>query len=88
MDEPSTGRMVQEVDRQLSVAEARAYLNSPISAFEREDVLALKRWFAPDTPRPWRDWPTSDRRISRRGDASRTPFVEAHSLMGTGVGWI
>jgi hypothetical protein len=38
-------QLLAEADRQLSPAEAQAYLDAPISDTEREDVLALNRWF-------------------------------------------
>jgi hypothetical protein len=43
MDE-RTGRM-PDVDRVLSREEAQAYLDAPVSEAERENVLALVRWF-------------------------------------------
>lgn len=39
------GRLAAEIDRELTAEQARAYLEQPISAREREDVLALVRWF-------------------------------------------
>ena len=38
-------RLRAEIDRTVSVQEARAYLDRPITDAEREDVLALVRWF-------------------------------------------
>jgi hypothetical protein len=35
----------RHAERQLSVEEARAYLSTPVSDTEREDVLALVDWF-------------------------------------------
>jgi hypothetical protein len=35
----------REIDRPLSPAEARAWLEAPVSDREREEVLALVRWF-------------------------------------------
>jgi len=39
-------------DRVLGPAEARAYLDAPISEAEREEVLALVRWFRRRYPTP------------------------------------
>jgi hypothetical protein len=38
-------RIRAEVERSVSPEEARAYLEAPVSEREREDVLALVRWF-------------------------------------------
>lgn len=35
----------RESNRTVSVAEMRAYLDAPISDFEREQILELARWF-------------------------------------------
>ena len=43
-------RLLAEADRQLSPAEAKAYLDAPISDAERDDVLALRRWFTARYP--------------------------------------
>lgn len=40
-----TDRLRAETNRVVSAQEARAYLEHPVSASEREDVLALVRWF-------------------------------------------
>jgi hypothetical protein len=40
-----TDRLRAGADRVVSAQEARAYLEHPVSASEREDVLALVRWF-------------------------------------------
>ena len=40
-----TDRLRAAVDRVVSAQEAREYLESPVSEREREDVLALVRWF-------------------------------------------
>ncbi len=45
-------RMMAEVNRQLSVEEARAYLAQPITPQEREEVLGLVRWFTRRYPTP------------------------------------
>jgi hypothetical protein len=39
-------------NRQLQPAEARAYLDAPISDLEREEVLALVHWFERRYPSP------------------------------------
>jgi formylglycine-generating enzyme required for sulfatase activity len=39
-------------DRTLGPAEARAYLDAPITQAERDDVLALVRWFRRRYPTP------------------------------------
>lgn len=43
-------RLRAEAERQLSPAEANAYLETPVSDAEREDVLALNRWFTTRYP--------------------------------------
>lgn len=40
-----TDRLRAATDRAVSAQEARDYLESPVSEREREDVLALVRWF-------------------------------------------
>ncbi len=43
---PSTrARLRVEADRQLSPADVDAYLDTPVSEAEREQVLGLVRWF-------------------------------------------
>lgn len=42
---PARDRIRGEVERQLSPAEAEAYLDAPITVFEEEETLALIRWF-------------------------------------------
>jgi hypothetical protein len=39
-------------DRTLGPAEARAYLEAPITPAERDEVLALVRWFQRRYPTP------------------------------------
>ena len=39
-------------DRTLEPGEARAYLDAPVSDAERDDVLALVRWFECRYPTP------------------------------------
>ena len=39
-------------DRRLGPDEVRAYLDAPVSDFEREEVLALVRWFCRRYPTP------------------------------------
>jgi hypothetical protein len=46
-----------EIDRELNAAEVAAYLNAPISDAEREEVLALVRWFR-------RRYPTGAERLA------------------------
>jgi hypothetical protein len=41
-----------DANRQLSPDEARRYLDAPMSAAERENVLALVRWFRRRYPTP------------------------------------
>ena len=41
-----------EVDRELTPDQARAYLAHPITDAEREDTLALVRWFTRRYPTP------------------------------------
>lgn len=43
-------RLHAESERQLSPAEANAYLETPVSDSERDDVLALNRWFTTRYP--------------------------------------
>ena len=38
-------RVIAAAERRLSVAEVEAYLRTPVSDAEREDVLAQVRWF-------------------------------------------
>jgi hypothetical protein len=40
------------VDRELTADEARAYLDQPVGAEEREDVRTLIRWFTTRYPTP------------------------------------
>ncbi len=40
-----TDRLREATDRVVSAKEARDYLEYPVSVAEREDVLALVRWF-------------------------------------------
>lgn len=39
-------------NRRLEPTEARAYLDAPVSSSERENVLALVRWFTRRYPEP------------------------------------
>jgi hypothetical protein len=43
-------RLLAEADRPLSPTAAKTYLETPISDAEREDVLALRRWFTARYP--------------------------------------
>jgi len=45
-------RIAAAVGRELSTEEARAYLDQPIAPEEREEVLALVRWFTTRYPTP------------------------------------
>jgi hypothetical protein len=45
-------RIAAAVARELSIEEARAYLDQPIAPEEREGVLALVRWFTTRYPTP------------------------------------
>lgn len=47
-----TDRLRQEIDRQLTPEEARAYLDRPITPVERDEALALVRWFRRRYPSP------------------------------------
>jgi hypothetical protein len=38
-------RALEEADRQVTAAEAAAYLSAPISEAERDEAVALIRWF-------------------------------------------
>jgi hypothetical protein len=53
----SVGREASGWDRALSAEDARAYLDTPITESEREDVLTLVRWFV-------RRYPTADERLA------------------------
>lgn len=45
-------RIAEFANRQLTEGEVRAYLDQPIAASEREEVLALVRWFCARYPSP------------------------------------
>jgi hypothetical protein len=45
-------RVAAEVDRELTPEEARAYLDHPVTSDQREEVLALVRWFTRRYPTP------------------------------------
>jgi site-specific recombinase len=45
-------RLRAEAERSLTAEEVRAYLDTPIEASEREDILALVRWFRRRYPDP------------------------------------
>jgi hypothetical protein len=45
-------RIIEFANRQLTLEEARAYLDQPISATERDNVLALIHWFRARYPSP------------------------------------
>lgn len=40
-----TRRAIEEAERQVTAADAAAYLAAPISEVEREEAVALIRWF-------------------------------------------
>jgi hypothetical protein len=44
--------LAAEINRELTADEARAYRDHPITDAEREDVLALVRWFTRRYPTP------------------------------------
>jgi hypothetical protein len=44
--------LAQIANRELSLEEARAYLDAPIDDAERNEVLALVRWFTTHYPSP------------------------------------
>ncbi|MDP2053158.1 MAG: hypothetical protein Q8O42_15070 [Acidobacteriota bacterium] len=43
--DPARIAIHNESNRTVSVAEMRAYLDAPVSDFEREQILELARWF-------------------------------------------
>ena len=47
-----TDRLRAAADREVSAQDARGYLDRPMSADEREGVLALVRWFRRRYPTP------------------------------------
>jgi len=57
-------RVSAAAERRLSVAEVEAYLRTPISDTEREDVLAQVRWFR-------RRYPTGEDRLAYVRQAHR-----------------
>lgn len=70
----------RERDRRLSPAEARAYLEAPLTDVERDGVLELVRWFC-------RRYPTPIERLAyvRRAYArwQRTQGTAAHGTRAT-----
>lgn len=42
---PVINSIEDESNRTVTVAEMRAYLDAPVSDFEREQILELVRWF-------------------------------------------
>ena len=48
----TSDRLRAEVDRVVDADTARAYLEQPLSDREREDILALVRWFRRRYPTP------------------------------------
>jgi hypothetical protein len=44
--------LTQAADRTLEPADARAYLDAPVTEAERGEVLALVRWFTRRYPTP------------------------------------
>jgi len=74
----------RHAERQLSVEEARAYLSTPVSDTEREDVLALVDWFRKRYPRAPSGWRTSDARMRDgrgAGNARGCPCLASRDLM-------
>jgi len=45
-------RLAQAANRTVSLDDARAYLDAPITDVERDEVLALVRWFTHRYPTP------------------------------------
>ncbi len=54
--DPALIAIHDEANRTVSVAEMRAYLDAPMSEFEREQILELARWFR-------RRYPTGAQRL-------------------------
>jgi len=48
----TSGDLARIADRELSLEEARAYLDAPIDDDERNEILALVRWFTTHYPSP------------------------------------
>ncbi|MGQ0734512.1 MAG: hypothetical protein ACT4QD_12760 [Acidobacteriota bacterium] len=63
-DRQASARLAAAVDRRLSREEIEAYLKTPVSAGERDEVLALVRWFR-------RRYPTGAERLAYVRRASR-----------------
>ena len=61
-------------DRTLSPAEARAYLEAPITQAERDEVLALVRWFR-------ERYPTAAERLAY----VRRAYARWHRTLGVGA---
>lgn len=57
MTEARRAALVAEVERLVTAEEAAAYLATPISEAEREEVLSLVRWFT-------RRYPTGAERLA------------------------
>ena len=57
MTDETRDRISQLVDRRVSSAELREALEAPLSDAEREEILALKRWFT-------RRYPTGAARLA------------------------
>src|SRR5216117_110184 len=48
----TSGDLTRIADRELSLEEARAYLDAPIDDHERNEILAPVRWFTTHYPSP------------------------------------
>jgi hypothetical protein len=48
----SNARLAKLIDRRVSPAELREALDTPLTDAEREDILALSRWFCKRYPTP------------------------------------
>jgi len=68
-----TDRLAAEVNREMTAEQARAYVDRPITADERDAVLSLVRWFR-------RRYPTPDARLAyvRRAYARWTRSAAAY----------
>lgn len=51
-DRPRAVRIREEVERTLTPTEAEVYAEAPMTDFEREEILALARWFRTRYPTP------------------------------------
>jgi hypothetical protein len=72
---PDPAALASAHNRTLGPAEARAYLEAPITQAERDDVLALVRWFE-------RRYPTPAERLAY----VRRAYARWRRTMGIGAG--